>query len=169
MHCIRPCPSNAVSRCIPSFAHAQSSPFLASSIFLSVSPSLYPPLLAHTATPSPSSTLSSVLPHAQGQWCGKCTHDSVPGQRYLSQCAVLALVQARSMMQKRVQAQDVVEGKQGGGETYRSRTEPGTSSHRCARSAAAAVAAAAAGRRTSGRRSRIVRRRCGRRALRRGG
>jgi hypothetical protein len=56
-------------------------PFLANSIFLKVSPALKPPLLAQTAIPSPSSTLSSFPGKAQGQWCGTWTQDSVPGHR----------------------------------------------------------------------------------------
>ena len=43
------------------------SPFLANSTFLSISPRTHPPLLAHNILPSPSSTLSSVAGHAQGQ------------------------------------------------------------------------------------------------------
>jgi hypothetical protein len=58
-----------------------STPFLANSTFLPNSPSCHPPLLPQIAIPSPSSALSSTLSHAQGQWCGKCTQDSVPGQR----------------------------------------------------------------------------------------
>lgn len=43
-------------------------PFRANSIFLIVSSSLKPPLLAHTDIPSPSSTLSSTSGKGQGQW-----------------------------------------------------------------------------------------------------
>ena len=48
-------------------SQAQSSPFLANSIFLAVSPFLYPPLLAQIAMPSPSSTFSSTFGCGQGQ------------------------------------------------------------------------------------------------------
>jgi hypothetical protein len=43
-------------------------PFLASSIFLAVSPCLKPPLLAQTRIPSPISTFSSTDSCGHGQW-----------------------------------------------------------------------------------------------------
>jgi len=42
-------------------------PFLANSIFRAASPALKPPLLAQTAMPSPSSTLSSTIGCGHGQ------------------------------------------------------------------------------------------------------
>jgi hypothetical protein len=57
------------------------SPLRASSTLRASSPAANPPLLAHTMLPSLSSTLSSWSGNAHGQWCGKWTHDSVPGQR----------------------------------------------------------------------------------------
>lgn len=60
---------------------AHSSPFLASSTFLAASPALNPPFETQMRCPSANSNLSSWLGHAQGQWCGKCTHASVSGQR----------------------------------------------------------------------------------------
>ena len=44
-----------------------SKPFRANSIFLAVSPSLKPPLLAQTIEPSPSSTFSSTAACGHGQ------------------------------------------------------------------------------------------------------
>lgn len=120
-------------------------PFLASSIFLIVSPSLYPPLLAQMAIPLLSSTLSSVESHAQGQWCGKCTQERVPGQRYLSQCAVKYYYQHTVMRMNRRRES-----------AHHFRIAIGTMQHQSVRSVGDAVVAAAAGHRTSGQRSRTA-------------
>ena len=66
-------------------------PLRASSIFRAASPSLKPPLDAQRRVPSPISNLSSCLSQIQGQWCGKWTHASESGHRYLSQTADVEL------------------------------------------------------------------------------
>jgi hypothetical protein len=76
------------SKTLHIYAHDYNTPFLANSTFFANSPADHPPLEPQTAIPSPSSTLSSVFSHAQGQWCGNETHESVPGQRYSEQGAV---------------------------------------------------------------------------------
>jgi hypothetical protein len=70
-----PCPSGFKS------LHFHSNPFLASSTFLAASPALKPPFETQIAFPSPNSNFSSKVGCGHGQWCGKCTHARVSGQR----------------------------------------------------------------------------------------
>ena len=64
-----------------SLIYLQRRPLRASSILRADSPALYPPFDTQMALPSPSSTFSSTSGWGHGQWCGKCTHARVPGQR----------------------------------------------------------------------------------------
>lgn len=68
-----------------------SKPLRASSTLRAASPSLNPPFETHKRFPSANSNLSSLSSQIHGQWCGKWTHASESGHRYLSQTAVYGI------------------------------------------------------------------------------